>query len=141
MSVFSEIKEAINYVAEQRKKMNLREKEKEAYVIGKLYESLFFATMNDIEHLNTFLQDNDKPVIKALKMVYRGVLPFHSAVTSNLSHLKEEFEADFDARNPVPKSEAKPKPQVKVEIQPHDAVKSYSEEDYNYRKTEEEWRW
>ena len=139
MSVFSEIKEAINYVAEQRKGMNLREKEKEAYVIGKLYESLFFATMNDIEHLNGFLQDNDKPIIKALKMVYRGVLPFHSAVTSNLSHLKEEFEADFDARNPVPKSEAKP--QVKVEIQPHDAVKSYSEEDYNYRKTEEEWRW
>ena len=139
MSVFSEIKEAINYVAEQRKGMNLREKEKEAYVIGKLYESLFFATMNDIEHLNGFLQDNDKPIIKALKMVYRGVLPFHSAVTSNLSHLKEEFEADFDARNPAPESEAKP--EVKVEIQPHDALKSYNEEDYNYRKTEEEWRW
>lgn len=136
MSLFSEIKEAINYVAEQRKGMSLREKEKEAYVLGKLYESLFYATMNDIEHLNNYLQDNDKPIIKALKMVYRGVLPFHSAVTSNLSHLKEEFEADFDARNPAPKPEVKP--EVKVEIQPHDALKSYDEVDYS---TEERWEW
>lgn len=141
MSLFSEIKQAINDIASHRKGMSLKEKEKEAHVVGRLYESLFFATMNDIENLNKFLQDNDKPIIKALKMAYRGVLPFHSAVTSNLSQLKEEFEADFDARNPSAKPEAKPKPEVKVEIQPHVALKSYNEEDYNYHKTEEEWKW